>query len=218
MKSLSKQQILAVAVVITLIITATGYRWVSAGPPREPEVKVKKGSEEVKKEPPKIYVHVTGAVENPGLYALPKGSRINDAVQMAKPTTKAEVNYLNLAEILADGQKIVIPSKDDVIRQNQANFTEENKNPSPGVGSKGTRNKQLASSAPVKGPTAGEKINLNQASAAQLDTLPHIGPALAQRIIEYREQKGGFRSMQDLKKVKGIGEKKFQDLKDLISI
>ncbi|MHB8171725.1 MAG: helix-hairpin-helix domain-containing protein [Thermincolia bacterium] len=212
MKSLNKHQIMAVIAVLSLIITATGYRWVSAGPPQDSEVKVNKSIPVVKKEPAKIYVHVTGAVANSGLYTLPKGSRVNDAVQMAKPTAKAEVNHLNLAEILVDGQKVVIPSKEEVQQVTQNQTTSPSRGETPGAGSK------LAGNREVTGLATGGKINLNQATQAQLDTLPHIGPALAQRIVEYRQQKGGFRSVQDLKKVKGIGVKKFEDLKDLVTI
>jgi len=212
-KNLNKQQLLAVAVILVLTVTAAAYRWAaSAGPPRE-AVQVKKSEPGVKKEQPKIYVHVTGAVARPGLYPLPRGSRVNDAVRAAGPTGKAYLDYLNLAEILTDGQKITVPSKEEIEQISRMETVKSN-NGSPGqAGTLAGAN--LSATAAVPG---GGRVNLNLANLIQLDGLPGIGPALAQRILEYRQQNGGFRSVQELKKVTGIGEKKFEKLKDLVSI
>lgn len=136
-----------------------------------------------------ILVHVAGAVKYPGVYELPPGSRVRDAVEKAQPNNDADVNLLNLAAVVTDGQKIVVPRQGETVSQ-------------PGPGSPG--------SSPL--------VNINTATLEELDRLPGIGPALAQRIIRYRETNGRFRVPEDIKNVSGIGEAKFEQLKDLITV
>lgn len=150
-----------------------------------------------------IVVHVAGAVERPGVYRLPAGSRVADLVEKAGATPSADTDALNLAARLADGQKIVVPVRRPV-------------QPSPGIASR-----VATPDNPFQSPSAGEgsdKININTATQAELDRLPGIGPALAQRIIQYRETHGPFAAPEDLKLVPGIGDKKFDALKDLITV
>ena len=140
-----------------------------------------------------LVVHVSGAVANPGVYSLPEGSRVNDAVLLADPLSEAELDALNLAAPLLDGQKVAVPSKGEAGNINIPEITSST-------------------------ASAALKVNLNTAGLAELDTLPGIGPATAQKIIDYRQEHGGFRGIEELEEVSGIGPKKFEGLKDLVSI
>ncbi len=139
-----------------------------------------------------IYVHVAGAVMRPGLYEMPAESRVNDAVQKAVPSPDANIDALNLAARLSDGQKILVPSQ-----QTTSAATE--------TGDSGDSKDYI------------KKININTASAAELETLPGIGPALAKKIVNYRE-KQIFQTVEDIKNVPGIGESRYNQLKDLITV
>ncbi|NPV27181.1 MAG: hypothetical protein HPY81_06990 [Firmicutes bacterium] len=149
------------------------------------------GTEKV---PARVTVHVVGAVEKPGVYQLPAGTRVFEAIEQARALPEANLEAINLAEPLNDGQKVTVPRKGESL---------------PGT----TADVQVSSTRP------GSKVNLNTATAAELDArLPGVGPTLAQRIVDYRNQHGKFRSIEDLKNVSGIGEKRFQELKDLITV
>lgn len=142
-----------------------------------------------------IFVHVGGEVATPGLYELANGSRVNDAVEAAGGTKgKADLDGLNLAARVKDGDKVLVPKRAAPA--------------APG------------GAAPSGGSQAqpGGLVNLNAATAADLETLPGIGPALAERIIAYRTEHGGFRRVEDLLEVAGIGPKKFEDLKDQVTV
>jgi len=144
----------------------------------------------------KIKVHVAGAVIQPGLYEMEKGTRVADAVKAAGGSAPdALIDKINLAETLRDGQKITVPRKGE--------------SPPDGSGLTGIN--------PVISER-NKKININTASAEELETLPGIGPALASKIVKYRNEKGQFSSIQSLKKVPGIGQKKFESIKDLVEI
>ncbi|MDH7480057.1 MAG: helix-hairpin-helix domain-containing protein [Syntrophomonadaceae bacterium] len=144
-----------------------------------------------------ITVHVAGAVERPGVYQLPAGSRMFNAVEKAVPLPDADLDYLNLASLLSDGQKVYLPRRGEA--------------PSPGADFSAG---QVSGSARLP---AG-KVNLNTATLAELDTLPGIGPTIARRIVDYRQQRGGFRRIEELKNVSGIGDKLFSQIKDRISV
>ena len=151
--------------------------------------------------PASIIVDVRGAVNKPGVYTLPLGSRVQDALTLAGDvTSSADTRPLNLARRLNDGEQIYVPRVGEVT-------------PTV-VATPGSRSVQL--NAPTKIP--GGKINLNTATLAELDTLPGIGPAIAQRIIDYRAQNGDFKTIDDLKKVRGIGDALFNQIKDLIAV
>lgn len=131
--------------------------------------------------PPKmLMVHVVGAVEKPGIYQLEEGRRIGDAIQLAVPLDKADLEQINLAAVIQDGRQIYVPLKGDKSHSGGA------------AGS-------------ITGSRVTGKININTAGARDLDRLEGIGPALAKRIIEYRESKGPFACIEDITKVSGIG-------------
>lgn len=148
---------------------------------------------------PRVKVHVKGAVNEPGVYECAADARIQDAILMAGGATEeAETGSLNLAAMVKDGQMIQVPSKSE-----QAGQT-------PPV---------QPSVEKSRGSSAEDgKININTASETELDQLPGIGPSLAKRIIAYREENGYFTSIEELTNVSGIGEKKFEELKDKICI
>lgn len=159
--------------------------------------------------PAEIYVHVAGEVHLPGLYKLPQGARVADAIKMAGgATSDADMDALNLAMPLKDGDKIVVPKK--------ASQGPENPEMHAGIQIPSTANQNQESGSLQSGGTS--KININTASAKELESLPGIGPVLAQRIVDYRAQKGGFKNIEEIKEVSGIGDKRFEAIKDLITV
>jgi len=153
---------------------------------------------------PPVIIHIAGAVKNPGVYQLKSTDRIVDAVKIAGGVTEeANLDLINLAALLKDGQKIIVPYKTysgtgEEIYKNIYNNVEN-----------------VYSSSSVSTST---KININTANANMLQTLPGIGPVLSERIIEYRNQNGLFGVIDDIKDVSGIAEKKFEGIKDLICV
>ncbi|MHC6176708.1 helix-hairpin-helix domain-containing protein [Glutamicibacter sp. X7] len=144
-----------------------------------------------------VMVHVVGAVKNPGVYRLRKGERAIDAVTAAGGLRKdAEDSGLNLAAVLIDGSQLYIPTHDE---------TTQRRPDGPGP------------AAPVTSHTQ-ELIPLNSADAQQLEQLPGIGPTLAERIIDFRTEHGGFRDIAELDAVPGIGPVLFERLKDRVSV
>ena len=138
-----------------------------------------------------LYVHVLGAVEKPGLYVLDLDARLVDALAAAGGTTPdADLTAVNLARVLEDGEQVLVPA---------AGATSD----APG------------GAAP---PPGDDRIDLNAADQAALETLPRIGPALAERIIAWREENGRFTSVDDLLAVPGIGEKLLAGLRDGVRV
>jgi competence protein ComEA len=155
--------------------------------------------------PAEVTVHVAGAVTRPGVVTLPGGSRVADAIEQAGGLDPdADTARINLARPLTDGEQIV------VLREG-----EEAPPPPPGEPAAGV---QPSGDGPAEAGAAGGLVDVNTASLAELETLPGIGPALAQRIVTHREQQGPFREPGDLRDVSGIGEKRFQDLADLVTV
>ncbi|TFB88165.1 ComEA family DNA-binding protein [Cryobacterium algoricola] len=150
-----------------------------------------------------ILVHVLGAVARPGLFELPVGARVVDAVSAAGGfTAAADPAGANLARPLADGEQVYLPAVGETV---------------PGGAGGGS----VGGSGVGSGPAAGlpaVKVNLNRATAAELDALPRIGPAMAQRIVDYRSANGPFATIDDLRNVTGIGDKTFDALKDLVTV
>lgn len=143
--------------------------------------------------PTEVVVHVSGAVGQSGVYRLPGGARVSDAVDAAGGAHEgADLDRLNLAALLADGQRVHVPRLGEPMPE--------------GVnGGSGT--------AEQAGP-----VSLNLATAEQLEELPGVGPSLAQAILAERQRRGGFRSVDDLLEVRGIGDKRLADLRPLVTV
>lgn len=152
-----------------------------------------------------VVVHVTGAVNKPGVYRLGQGSRVCDALEQAGgPALDANADALNLAAVLIDGERIDVPAK--------AAFA----GPSSLPTKEGITGEKVIAAQPV--PEASGRININTASARLLDTLPGIGPSIADRIIAYRQKNGFFRSIDELAEVPGIGQKKLEAIRDRVTV
>ena len=139
-----------------------------------------------------ILVHINGAVDKEGLFKLSKGDRIFDLLRLSGVSANADLDNINLAEPLADGQKIIIPGK--VVASNI----------------------NVPSQTVSRSAKNGKKININSASEKELDSLPGIGATLAKRIVDHRQEKGRFSNIEALKEVEGITQKKFDKLKENI--
>lgn len=144
--------------------------------------------------PAGLFVHVAGWVRHPGVYELPSGGRVIDAIDRAGgPRRGAVLDALNLAAVLTDGQQVMVPKR-----------SPDGAAPTPGL-------------VPAADGAAA-KVNVNTADAATLDTLPGIGEVLAGRIIEYREQNGPFATVDELINVSGIGEVTLEELRPLVVV
>jgi competence protein ComEA len=141
--------------------------------------------------PALLVVHLSGEVIMPGIYQLPVGARIDDALKAAGgPTDSGDIQRLNLAARLADGQQIVVPKRINPV---------------------------LATFSTAPSPTPG-RINLNAASVAELDQLPGVGPVTAQRIVAYREQHGPFTKVEQLREAKLVNAPTFEKIKELVTV
>ncbi|WSJ97763.1 helix-hairpin-helix domain-containing protein [Streptomyces sp. NBC_01320] len=143
----------------------------------------------------RIVVDVSGKVRRPGIYPLPSGARVADALRAAGGARPGvDITGLNRARVLLDGEQVVVGAPPGPLVSG-----------APGGGGTGGRG----------GPAAGP-VSLNSATVEQLDTLPGVGPVLAQHILDYRAQHGGFRSIDELREVNGIGDRRFADLQPLV--
>jgi competence protein ComEA len=144
-----------------------------------------------------LYVHVAGAVRRPGLMRVPEGARVAVALERAGgPTRRADLTLVNLAARLQDGQQILVPERGA---------------PAGGAG---------GAPGPASGPAGAgattPQVHLSTATIEQLDAVDGIGPTLAGRIIEFRDEHGGFRSLDELSRVDGIGEKRLATLREAL--
>jgi competence protein ComEA len=156
--------------------------------------------------PTEVVVHVAGAVGRPGVQRLPGGSRLVDAVEAAGGANPdADLARVNLAVPVQDGQQVYVPRVGEVP-------------PSPVGGAGGPSTGSSGSSGDASDSPSGQPVNINTASADELDTLPGVGPATAEAIIAYREQSGPFTSVDQLLDVRGIGDAKLAQLRDLVTI
>jgi len=188
---LDRRRLLVMAVALVAVLALAGrtlLRPSHASVP--PPVRVARAAAPAKAA--QLFVDVVGAVRRPGLYRLPDGARVADAVRRAGgPTPKAQLELVNLAARVADGEQVVVPRRGAVGAV------------APGGGS--------GSTAPA-GP-----VHLNSATLEQLDALPGVGPVTAQKIMDYRQQHGGFGSVDELDAVPGIGPARLADLRSLVA-
>lgn len=162
----------------------------------------------------KIYVHVCGAVKNPGVYELPGGSRFYEAVEAAGGFAEdACEDYLNMAAPLEDGSRLEIPTSEEIRAKEEskkAGEREAERSYYTPAGEKG------GSSGIADAP--GGLVNLNTADAEELCRLPGVGVSRAKAIIEYREKQGGFQKKEDILQVSGIGEKMYARMEELLTV
>ncbi|MGC5169995.1 ComEA family DNA-binding protein [Micromonospora sp. DT81.3] len=183
----------AAVVVVLLALAVTvgiGIMRGSAAPTESVVLDEDRGADEAAE----LYVHVFGAVSDPGLYVLREGARVVDAVAAAGGMLEgADEAAVNLARQVGDGEQLYVPTEGE--------------------------SAALGSAVSGAGPDAGDgRINLNTATEAELDTLPRIGPAMARRILEWRDANGRFTSLEDLLAVPGIGDKMLESLRTLVTL
>jgi competence protein ComEA len=143
----------------------------------------------------RLVIHVAGAVRRPGVYRLRSGARVDDAVQRAGGATRrADVGGLNLAAKLEDGRQVLVPER------------------ARGGGA------AAAGGGAAPEPAEGQPLNLNTATLEQLDTLSGIGPLTAQKILDFREERGGFGSIEELGEIPGIGDKRLASLREEVTL
>ena len=208
----SRMAVSAVLVIVLIAATWWLFRWLQepAGGTVEHQVELPTETEEHTADPvtatahgnpaPQVIVHVAGEVTEPGIVELAEGSRVVDAIDAAGgPTDAANLAGLNLAAVLNDGEQIMVPD-------------ESGTPPHPADGTADT-----SAGANSGAGTNSGTVNLNTADDAMLQTLPGVGPAMSQRIIEHRESVGPFTAMADLDAVSGIGPAMMEKLEGLVS-
>jgi competence protein ComEA len=158
--------------------------------------------------PAPLVVHVNGAVAQPGVYMLPVGSRVQDAIDAAAGfAAEADTGSVNLAAVLEDGSMITVLAQQP---------TDQPPLPEPTAI---TRGEAVSLPTATRSPTLkGQKININTATQEELESLPMIGPVLAKQIIDYRTANGPFKEIEDIVDVPGIGPKTFEVIQDLITV
>ena len=204
LRSLDRRELAGLLVVAAIIVGGAGLWYVRSLPSsvavqastdRDPPPGIAEATPSPT--PTTIVVDVAGWVKRPGVYEFRQGDRVIDAIRMAGGgKSGADLAAINLAAMLTDGQQIVVLKK----------------------GSTGTAASGGGSGAVPRSGGAEPLVNLNTATLDQLESLPGIGPALGQRILDYRQEHGPFRSVEDLLNVSGIGEKRLGDLRSKVSV
>lgn len=189
---------IAIWLVAAVLAVIAGMRLLGGGQESPHPVSLDRapGAARASERPARVYVHVAGAVRAPGLIRVPPDTRVASALERAGgPTRRADLALVNLAAKVQDGQQILVPVKGAVTGAVAAGAS--------------------GSSSGVAAPP-GVKIHLSSATAEQLDEIDGIGPTLAGRIVEYRDAHGGFRSIDQLAQVDGIGEKRLATLREAL--
>ena len=187
--NISPEQKRALVIVFALCLGLGGFFFLNSKPTAAPEIVqdlVIPMQETVTSE---VIVNVSGKVANPGVYKLPMGSRVVDAINMAGNQLKGvDISDINLARVLVDGEQILVGTPPAAAKKAAAKISTSN------------------------------PLDLNRATAAQLDSLPGIGPVTAQRILDYRSKVGRINSVEELKKISGLGGAKFEEIKNLLRV
>lgn len=192
--NLEKEQKRGLLIIFALSVGIGGFYFFNSRPSMQPalvqDLNAGAIQEKVIENPVNLIINVAGKVNNPGVYQLPQGSRVIDAIKAAGNQLKGvDISDINLARLLVDGEQILVGYA----------------KPSAGKNS-------------VKKITSDNPLDLNRATIAQLDTLPGIGPVTAQRIIDYRTKVGRINSVEELKKISGLGGAKFEEIKSLLRV
>ncbi len=198
MEAAEKRKIIAIMLLVALFVVASIF-WSESRRPAGEAVASTPASAEEALEKQKVAVSISGAVAKPGIYKVAPDKRVEDVVALAGGfLPEADSDKVNIARRCYDGLHIQVKEK---------------KVPVP-------RAPRQRSAAPARESKADDKsiININQANAAELEQLPGIGPALAKRIVDYREKNGLFKTPEDIKQVEGIGEAKYADIKERLSV
>lgn len=216
MEMLSSKQktaiIIAGVIVVGIFIfymstKANNYDYSAINEIAEEETKEEEEKEQETKEeisPKEIVVHITGAVQKEGIVRIKEGSRIIDAIEAAGGmTNETSLDMINLAYTVKDGQKIYVPKLSDAER-----VFKEGEDSNIVIVDKGTE----------KDSNSSTKININTANISQLESISGIGESTANKIIQYREKNGRFKTIEEIKNVSGIGELKYENIKDSICV
>jgi competence protein ComEA len=185
---------LTLFVLLGVAAVAGAGLWYVRSLPTPVEVRAGPPTPAVSTSPEPLFIHVAGWVREPGVYRLEQGDRVIDAIDLAGgPRRGAELSALNLAATLTDGQQVLVPG------------------PAPPAGSEAVPT--------VPGATPGSTlVNVNLATAEELETLPGIGEVLAEAIISYREERGPFGTVEELEDVSGIGPVTLEEIRDLVTV
>jgi competence protein ComEA len=192
--SITGRRALAGVLLLIALLVLAGRYLIRAGAPEPPRAAPIVSEQPRAAESPKLVVHVVGAVRRPGLYRLREGSRIADALARAGGSTrKADLTVVNLAAPLSDGVQVVVPR----------------------------RVPAAAAAAPASAGSSAARpsgpVHLNTATLEQLDALPGVGPVTAQKILDYRQENGGFASVDELDAVPGIGPARMEQLRETVA-
>lgn len=188
--NINPEQKRGLTILFALTIGLGGFYFLNSRPQAEPVVIQEIAPAITESATARLIINVAGKVKNPGVYQLPQGSRVVDAIEAAGKQLKGvDISDINLARILVDGEQILVG------------------------GSRVVSGKSVP-----KKITADNPLDINRASIAQLDTLPGIGPVTAQRIIDYRTKVGRINTVDELNKISGLGGAKFEEIKNLLRV
>jgi len=192
--NLNPEQKRGLVIIFALTIGLGGFYFFNSRPSAQPvlmqEVLTQTSQESLASNSAQLIINVAGKVSNPGVYQLPQGSRVVDAIEAAGMQLKGvDISDINLARVLVDGEQILVGGL-----------------------------KLSSGKAATKKITVDSPLDINRATLTQLDTLPGIGPVTAQRIIAYRSKAGRINSLDELKKISGLGGMKFEEIKPLLRI
>ncbi|MFP5327714.1 MAG: helix-hairpin-helix domain-containing protein [Acidimicrobiia bacterium] len=187
----------ALALGASVVVGACVVLVAARGAPPQPELLLPRATPSSEAAPTELYVHAAGALARPGLYRVEAGSRVANLLDAAGgPTPDADVDRLNLASRLDDGQRVYVPR----------------------VGEAAPPDGEAGAADPAAAGEESGPLDLNAATQAQLEELPGVGPSTAKAIIEYRKQNGRFRAVEELLEVRGIGPAKFSEIEPLVKV